>query len=31
MTDSPIHTYDVKMGYIDIDSLLDPILIYAFI
>lgn len=31
MTDIFIHAYDVKMGYIDIDSYLEPILIYAFI
>lgn len=31
VTDTFIYAYDVKMGYIDIDSYLDPILIYAFI
>lgn len=31
VTDTFIYAYDAKMGYIDIDSYLDPFLIYAFI
>lgn len=31
VTDTFIYAYDVKMGYIDIDSHLVPILIYTFL
>lgn len=31
VTDTLTYAYEVKMGCIDIDSQLDPILIYAFV